>query len=312
MNKNILKWAGSKSRLMPELLTQLPKSDFLIEPFAGSASVFMNTNYKGYVLADSNIDLMNLYKVAVADTAELICMAKKIFEDWTDEKSFYAARDYFNQKSERMADNSLMQATYFLYLNRHCYNGLCRYNQKGEFNAPYGKFKSVYFPENEIILFAEKVRNTNTLLIEGDFKKTIQQHATANAVIYCDPPYLPVSKTSNFSQYNAAPFGANQHQELVAALIDAQRRHGVKAVISGSDTEETRRIYSSFDLKSVNVHRSVSANSAKRGNTAEVIGTLKICEDCGGAGGGCCPDCGPAMGDATYKATADAGVFDEE
>lgn len=274
MNKNILKWAGSKSRLIPELLTHLPEGNLLIEPFAGSASVFMNTNYKRYVLADSNVDLINLYKVAVANTAELIGIAKKIFEDWKDDKSFYAARDYFNQKSEKMADDSLMQATYFLYLNRHCYNGLCRYNQKGEFNSPYGKFKSVYFPENEINLFAEKVRDTNTLLIEGDFTKTIQQHATADAVIYCDPPYLPVSKTSNFSQYNAAPFRANQHQELVTALIDAQRRHGVKVVISGSETDETRRLYQPFDLKSVSVHRSVSANTARRGAVDELIGVL--------------------------------------
>lgn len=273
MNKNILKWAGSKIRLMPELLSHLPEGDLLIEPFTGSAAVFMNTNYKKYVLGDSNDDLMQMYINVTLSTEEFISRAKNIFKLGGD-VNYRAFREVFNQTR---GDLSVARSVTFLYLNRHCFNGLCRYNKKGEFNVPHGEYKSVYFPEDEIRLFAEKVRDTNTRLVKGDFKKTIKDHAAAGAVIYCDPPYLPASETANFSQYNAAPFGVTEHQELVTALIAAQRSHGVKVVISGSDTEETRRIYKPFSLDSVSVNRSVSANVITRGAVKEVIGVLGGC-----------------------------------
>lgn len=123
----------------------------------------------------------------------------------------------------------------------------------------------------------------------------------SDAVIYCDPPYLPASETANFTQYHTAPFGEKQHRQLAAALLAANRLTGSPVILSNSDTPATRDIYSAFKFQEISVNRSVSANAITRGAASEVIGVLKVCDGCGRAGGGCCPDCGPVMGNATYK-----------
>ncbi|SYE17163.1 methyl-directed repair DNA adenine methylase [Klebsiella pneumoniae] len=129
-----------------------------------------------------------------------------------------------------------------------------------------------------------------------------------DAVIYCDPPYIPASKTANFTAYGK-PFTLDDHRDLVATLLDAHRQQGIRALISNSDTPETREIYSAFKLHAFSVRRSVSAKS--RDMAGEVIGVLRVCDGCGRSGGGYCPDCGPAKGNSTYNATAVTGAFDD-
>lgn len=121
------------------------------------------------------------------------------------------------------------------------------------------------------------------------------------------PPYIPTSKTANFTAYGK-PFTLDDHRALVSTLLDAHRQHGTRSVISNSDTSETREIYSPFRLHALSVRRSVSARS--RDMAGEVIGVLRVCEGCSRSGGGCCPDCGPVMGASTYDAMAAAGAFD--
>lgn len=125
--------------------------------------------------------------------------------------------------------------------------------------------------------------------------------------MYCDPPYIPSSKTANFTAYGK-PFTLDDHRALAATLLDAHRQHGTRSVISNSDTPETRENYSAFNLHAFSVRRSVSAKS--RDMAGEVIGVLRICNGCGCSGGGNCPDCGPVMGASTYGVMAAAGAFD--
>ena len=302
MIKSPLKWAGGKNRVMPQLLKHLPKADCLIEPFVGSGTVFMNTDYPRYVLCDSNRALINFFRVVTTDTERLINITRSMFHGDNTEDRYYARRTLFNSmqwSDTSRTDQALLYAALFLYLNRHGFNGLYRVNLRGEFNVPFGKYAKPYFPEKEMRLFAEKASDTKAVFIHSDFRQSIPDvmQLAHDAVIYCDPPYIPASDTANFTAYGK-PFTLDDHRALVAALVDVNRQYATRSIISNSDTPETREIYSAFNLHTLSVRRSVSAKS--RDMAGEVIGVLRVCDGCDRAGGGCCPDCGPVIGNATY------------
>ncbi|MCW9236089.1 DNA adenine methylase [Klebsiella variicola] len=312
MIKSPIKWAGGKTRVMPQLLKHLPKADCLIEPFVGSGTVFMNTEYHRYVLCDSNRALINFFRVLTSDTERLIDTARGMFLGGNNEEQYYKRRELFNStqwSDTDKADAALLYATLFLYLNRHCFNGVYRINQKGDHNIPFGKYAAPYFPADEIRSFAEKANDTKAIFMHSDFRLSIRSaaYASDDAVIYCDPPYIPSSATANFTAYGK-PFTLDDHRDLVTTLLDAHHQHGTRSVISNSDTPKTRAIYSAFNLHAFSVRRSVSAKS--RDMAGEVIGVLRVCDCCGRSGGGYCPDCGPVMGASTYGAMAAAGAFD--
>ncbi|EJW5365997.1 Dam family site-specific DNA-(adenine-N6)-methyltransferase [Salmonella enterica] len=299
MIRSPIKWAGGKARVMPQLLEHLPKADCLIEPFVGSGTVFMNTEYRRYILCDSNRALINFFEMLTEHTEELIKSARMFFQDGNFSEDYYDCRDGFNFISKNCligagTARKVQWAAMFLYLNRHGYNGLYRVNLKGEFNVPFGKFAAPYFPEKEMRLFAEKANDTKAVFFHSDFRDSIHgvMRLPRDAVIYCDPPYIPASKTANFTAYGK-PFTLGDHRELVKALLDVNRQHGIPSIISNSDTPETREIYSAFNLHSLGVRRSVSAKS--RDMAGEVIGVLPVCDGCGRYEGGHCAKCCPGI-----------------
>lgn len=277
MIKSPIKWAGGKTRVMPQLLKHLPKADCLIEPFVGSGTVFMNTEYRRYVLCDSNRALINFFRVLTSDTERLIDTARRMFLDGNNEERYYNRRELFNSmqwSDTGKADTALLYAALFLYLNRHSFNGVYRVNLKGDHNVPFGKYAAPYFPADEMCRFAEKANDTKAIFIHSDFRHSISsfKQLASVAAIYCDPPYIPTSKTANFTAYGK-PFTLDDHRALAATLLDAHRQHGTRSVISNSDTPETREIYSAFNLHAFSVRRSISAKS--RDMAGEVIGVLR-------------------------------------
>ncbi|EJJ3987702.1 Dam family site-specific DNA-(adenine-N6)-methyltransferase [Salmonella enterica] len=284
-----LKWAGGKCKVVPELRKHLPKAKCLIEPFVGGGSVFMNTDYDRYALCDSNAALINFYQHMTYNTAALVELAWKFFKAGNTPEAYEGNRKAFNEITlphDKSRSQYLKWAALFLYLNRHGFNGLYRANLKGEFNVPFGKYDQPYFPYVEMRLFAEKARDTGTRFVCADFRTTIRAltgicpdisfHADklSDAVIYCDPPYLPLGDKDSFTHYNGKSFTEDDHRALVAHLIKAEQLYGVKSVISNSDTEATRAIYSPFRLHKLNVKRSVSASTEGRKTAPEVIGVL--------------------------------------
>ncbi len=161
----ILKWAGNKTAIMSELKKHLPAGPRLVEPFAGSCAVMMETDYPSYLVADINPDLINLYKKVAADCESFISRARVLFEIANREVAYYNIRQEFNYSTEI---TDFMKAVYFLYLNRHGYRGLCRYNKSGHFNIPYGNYKNPYFPEKEIRAFAEKAQRATFICASFD------------------------------------------------------------------------------------------------------------------------------------------------
>ncbi|EPI4645034.1 Dam family site-specific DNA-(adenine-N6)-methyltransferase [Klebsiella aerogenes] len=280
MIKSPIKWAGGKARVMPQLLDHLPKADCLIEPFVGGGTVFMNTEYRRYVLCDSNLNLINFFRQLTDRPEDTIAACREVFSGGNTAEEFYQRRAEFNalgEKADSDPDAAMLLAALFLYLNRHGYNGLYRVNLKGEFNVPYGKFAEPYFPEKEMRLFAEKANDTKAIFMHSDFRLSIRSvvYASDDAVIYCDPPYIPASETANFTAYGK-PFTLDDHRSLVANLLNANRQFGTRVVISNSDTPETREIYSAFNLHAFSVRRSVSAKN--RDMAGEVIGVLRMCD----------------------------------
>ncbi|EEB7957226.1 Dam family site-specific DNA-(adenine-N6)-methyltransferase, partial [Salmonella enterica subsp. enterica serovar Newport] len=136
-----LKWAGGKFDVVPQLREHLPKAGYLIEPFVGGGSVFMNTDYDRYVLCDSNPALINFYRLLTANTTALIDRSWSLFKDGGTREAYERNRQAFNTitlATARLRGEYLEWAALFLYLNRHGFNGMHRTNQKGEFNIPFG------------------------------------------------------------------------------------------------------------------------------------------------------------------------------
>jgi DNA adenine methylase len=160
--KTPLKWVGSKVRIMPQLLDHLPEGKRLVEPFAGSCAVMMNTDYDEYLIADLNPDLVNLYKAMAYHTDAFLMELETLFsagalgEQESRAIFYYAVRDAFNSSGKGLGSESVEAAARFMYLNRHGFNGLCRYNRRGQFNVPFGKYKKNYFPLKEVRAFAER------------------------------------------------------------------------------------------------------------------------------------------------------------
>ncbi|HGB5310679.1 TPA: DNA adenine methylase [Salmonella enterica subsp. enterica serovar Poona] len=279
IQRSPLKWAGSKYRVMPRLLPHMPAAAHCIDLFAGSGTVFLNTDYPRYTLCDNNIALINFFWCLTVRSEELINQAFRLFTDSHNKSDYLKHREEFNKiATGRDWDSERLTrfAALFLYLNRHSFNGLWRTNKAGEFNVPFNKKRLPYFPFKELRLFAEKARDTRTTFMCLDFRHVLADtdifRYGSNTVIYCDPPYLPIDGKDSFTQYNGKKFTSEDHRELVTRLVHASHRHGARVVISNSDTEETREIYAPFELHTLNVNRSVAASGKKRQPAKEIIG----------------------------------------
>jgi len=261
--KPFLKWAGSKYKIMDRILNALPKGNRLIEPFAGSGAVFLNTNFEEYLIADTNADLINLFKQIQTHGDDFIDYASTLFTPGNNtETAFYELRNEFNNCVETVRKSAL-----FIYLNRHCFNGLCRYNSKGKFNVPFGRYKQPTFPMEAIRNFQKKSKRA--IFEIADFKATMNK-ADDGSIIYCDPPYAPLTATASFSAYTQLGFSMADQKALAdhAKKITAR---GIPIIISNHDTEFTRSLYSEAKITSFDVQRFISSDANNRNKAAELI-----------------------------------------
>ena len=266
-NNNIrpfLKWAGNKYRIIDRIRQSLPEGKRLIEPFAGSAAVFLNTDYDHYLINDNNPDLIHLYNILKKDGQNFIKKCQRYFTPrFNNEEEYYKLRKKFNNTTD-----VYQRAILFLYFNRHGYNGLCRYNQKGGFNVPFGRYKSPYFPEKEMLFFHNKAQHAEFVI--SDFDQVIQS-ANKGDVIYCDPPYVPLSSSANFTTYSAGGFNIEKQQHL-ADLAKEISSKGIPILISNHNTSFTRKAYNEASkIKKFHVQRYISCNGNKRECAGELL-----------------------------------------
>lgn len=265
--RSALKWAGGKKKLVDDIKQLLPLENKkrLIEPFVGGGSVFLNMDFDEYLLVDMNKDLINLFNILKNDSSKFIAESAHYFQSHFNlPEQYYDLRKEFNASAD-----PFYRSLIFLYMNRHGYNGLCRYNNSGGYNVPFGRYKKPYFPRAELEFFAEKSQRAQ--FIQGDFEVAFNQ-MKAGDVIYCDPPYSPINRTSNFTAYAGNAFGDKEQIRLVKCAEEAKRQN-IPTLISNHDVKFTREIYNGADkLSTLKVRRSIS----RKGHGRVKIGELMV------------------------------------
>lgn len=258
-----LKWAGSKYRVLSHIKKLLPAGSCLIEPFVGSGAVFLNTDYPKYLLADANADLIAVFQLLQKEGPQFIkeCM-KKFTPENNCEEVYYKFRNEFNACKE-----SELRSRLFVYLNRHGYNGLCRYNASGGFNVPFGRYEKPNMDAGRVDFFYEHAKKAKFSC--SGFIETMQK-AKAGDVVYCDPPYVPLSSTSYFTAYHNLGFGK---EEQIKLAEEAKRlaKINIPVLISNHDTPFTREIYAGAEIVSFEIQRLISRDATNRNKVHEIL-----------------------------------------
>ncbi|HGK6740376.1 TPA: Dam family site-specific DNA-(adenine-N6)-methyltransferase [Enterobacter hormaechei] len=266
-----LKWAGGKYSLLPELDRLIPAGKRLVEPFVGGGSVFLNSEkHESYLLADVNADLINLYQMLEVDHIRVCSLAKILFERANSEEAYKELRDEFN--NQRMGAPE--RAAAFLFLNRHCFNGLIRYNRDGFFNVGWGKYEAPYFPEIEIKAFKQK--SHKCVFLNAGYPRTLAL-AGEGDVVYCDPPYEPLPGTAGFTNYAAGGFSWADQISLAESCVAAHQR-GAKVLISNSTAPRVIELYEQhgFTLHHVRGRRAISSKGSARETAKDIVATLGV------------------------------------
>ncbi|MCE1415483.1 Dam family site-specific DNA-(adenine-N6)-methyltransferase [Enterobacter hormaechei] len=266
-----LKWAGGKYSLLPDLDRLIPAGKRLVEPFVGGGSVFLNSEkHESFLLADVNADLINLYQMLEVDHIRVCALARMLFERANSEVAYKELRDEFN--NQRMGAPE--RAAAFLFLNRHCFNGLIRYNRDGFFNVGWGKYEAPYFPETEIKAFKQK--SHKCVFLNAGYRRTLAL-AGEGDVVYCDPPYEPLPGTAGFTNYAAGGFSWTDQISLAESCVAAHQR-GAKVLISNSTAPRVLELYEQhrFTLHHVDARRAISSKGSTRETAKDIVATLGV------------------------------------
>lgn len=267
--KPFIKWAGGKARLAPAVLARLPESiDTYYEPFVGGAAVFFalatRKRFKRAVLSDLNGDLVDVYRAVKGNVRDVVLKLQ-------DHASSHGEEHYYAVRQLNSKDlNRTERAARIIYLNRTCYNGLYRVNRAGQFNVPMGRYVNPTVCDEPLLRAVSRVLRGVTLDVV-DFEQACEQPRPGDA-IYFDPPYVPVSKTANFTAYHSTDFVEADHRRLASLLLTLKKR-GIPAALSNSDTELTRELFERRGLETERVWMTRSINSSfdGRGEVAELL-----------------------------------------
>lgn len=263
-HRPFLKWAGNKFRCLNHIIQHFPEGKRLIEPFAGSGAIFLNTEFEENILGEHNPYLVHLYQFLQTEGDDFIEYCQSLFVPENNQKQrYYELRTLFNESQDLR-----LKAALFLYLNRHGFNGLCRFNLKGLYNVPFGSYQSPYFPKNEMLEFAKRAQKAQ--FIHSSYQDTIQK-AQHGDVIYCDPPYYPLSKTACFTSYTNQAFKEGDQIHLIELAIEATQK-GAHVFISNHDTPFIRNHYQKAQvIHGFQVPRTISSKGHKRQAVAEIL-----------------------------------------
>ena len=259
--KPILKWAGGKSQMLDELLPMMPeKYVTYIEPFFGGGALFFAVRPEKAIIADSNPELINCY-VQVAQHVEDVIGYLSRYEN--TEEVFYEVR-----KQDWMLLPPSAAAARMIYLNKTCFNGLYRVNQKGEFNTPFGRYKNPHVCDAEALRKASLVLSKATILCE-DYKKVLTAYTNPGDFVFLDPPYVPVSEYADFKRYTKEQFYEKDQREL-AGIVEILRKKGVCTLLTNSNTPLVKELYGKYPMKIIPTKRYISCNGSTR-NGEDVI-----------------------------------------
>lgn len=263
--KPIVKWAGGKSRLVPELVARMPAAyGRYYEPFLGGAALYLHCEPEHAVLGDTHPDLMNLYRQVGHAPREVVREVGRLAARHSREQ-YDSIRARWNLSSSREGPG---WAAAFAYLNKTCFNGLWRVNSRGHFNVPMGRYANPRILD-EGALRASSPAFKRAVCRTTSFEATVAD-ARAGDFVYFDPPYVPRTPTSNFTAYTLAGFGETRHREL-AALARRLAENGVHVMMSNSDTPLVHELYSGFRIDKVQRPGAMNSDPSKRHPVSELI-----------------------------------------
>jgi DNA adenine methylase len=269
----IVKWVGGKTRLLPELLKRVPKTfGTYLEPFVGGGALFFRLAPEKAILGDLNESLIQTYW-ALRECPKLVTHRLKLrqAEHYRRPRTtFYRERKKGMELFQGSIDESVARAARFIYLNRTCFNGLWRVNKQGQFNVPMGRYKRPRICDEAGLLAASEVLQRASV---HHASYSVQfSRSRPGDFIFADPPYEPISKTSNFTSYTAETFNRTDQIALEARARDAVGR-GVKVMLSNSDTPFIRELYKDkcWKVERVYAPRAINSDPKRRGKVAEVI-----------------------------------------
>ncbi len=264
-----VKWVGGKRQIMTSIVELMPKSMSgytYVEPFVGGGAVLFNLQPKNAIINDYSTDLINVYEVVKNNLNELIA---DLMTHENDSDYFYRIRqvdrtETFNQMSK------IQRASRFIYLNKTCFNGLYRVNNAGEFNSPFGRYKNPNIVNEPVLKAVSHYLNSNNVkLTTGDYWDVLKD-VDKKAFVYLDPPYHPLSESSNFTGYIQGGWNIFDQLRLREAC-DELHKKGVKFLLSNSAHPFIKDQYKNYNINIVKASRSINSDAEKRGEVDEVL-----------------------------------------
>lgn len=274
-----LKWAGGKSQLLPELVTRSPhRIDTYYEPFLGGGALFFALREdperapKRAVLNDLNHELITTYEVVRDAPDRLVRRLARL------EGEYLAADDatrealYYEMRERHRLRKPVEVAARLIFLNKTCYNGLFRMNRKGEFNVPFGRYKSPRILDCEALLAASRVLQ-GVELRRLDFEEACAD-AGPDDFVYFDPPFHPLSATSSFTSYTERDFGRAEQIRL-KRCIDSLTERGASVLLSNSPHPWICGGYefAGYHIAEVQARRAINSRGDRRGPIGELVVT---------------------------------------
>jgi DNA adenine methylase len=257
-----IKWAGGKRSLLEQMRPHLPaKFGRYFEPFVGGAALFFHLRPPRATLTDNNPRLVATYRGLRDATDEVV----KLLKSYRYERKFYLTMR--ERDVDEASDAEI--AAWFIYLNKTGYNGLYRVNSKNRFNVPFGRYVNpTICHEANLRACADTLRRAKIEV--ADFEVTAAK-AKKGDLVYFDPPYVPLSRTSSFTSYTSAGFGMDQQRRVRDTALALAKR-GVHVVLSNSSADAVYQLYrDDFDLVQIFARRSINSRSDGRQPIPELL-----------------------------------------
>lgn len=265
-NSNIapfIKWAGGKRQLLAQIRERMPESfNNYYEPFVGGGAVIFDLLPTSAVINDINKALVNTYKQICNASEDFLKTLKELDGAmWEDGKEYYySLREHYNDKLMR-EEFDVELAALFVFINKHCFNGLYRVNGKGLFNVPYNNSRSTSCNEDSIRAISAYLKNVT--ILEGDFQAACQ-NAKKGDFVFIDSPYAPLNPTS-FESYTKEGFDIESHKRL-ADLYDELTSRGCYCMLTNHNTELINELYGNkgYKMDVVSVKRMINSDATNR------------------------------------------------
>jgi len=265
-NSNIapfVKWAGGKRQLIPQIRERMPEQfNNYYEPFVGGGAVIFELLPQNAVINDINRALINAYQMICEHPQEFLQEINRLdAEMWEDGKEYYySLREHYNDKLMK-EEFDVELAALFVFINKHCFNGLYRVNGKGLFNVPYNNSRRSSVDEKSIMEISEYLRNVR--IISGDFEVACEG-AGEGDFVFIDSPYAPLNPTS-FESYTKEGFDIESHRRL-ANLFDELTTRGCYCMLTNHNTELINELYGNkgYTIDVVSVKRMINSDASNR------------------------------------------------